>query len=108
VLYDPVLSKGTQAINYGVQGGAASVQMLALRKVYDALAARSDLETSLVGAIHDEIILEAPADWRARVAAGLLEREMRAGLLEVFPESAAMGADELAAATICSSWAEKA
>ena len=39
VLYDPVLSKGTQAINYAVQGGAASVQMRALRRVYDALAA---------------------------------------------------------------------
>jgi hypothetical protein len=28
-------------------------------------------------------------------------------LLEIFPESEAMGADRLAAAAICTSWAEK-
>jgi hypothetical protein len=32
---------------------------------------------------------------------------MRAALVEVFPEAAQMGADRLAAATICQSWAEK-
>ena len=44
---------------------------------------------------------------RAGIAAELLQHEMRAGLLEVFPEAETMGADRLAAATICSSWAEK-
>jgi DNA polymerase-1 len=107
VLYDPVMSKGTQAINYAVQGGAASVQMRALRLVYDALTARPWLDTRLVGAIHDEIILESPADERAGIAAELLQREMRAALVEVFPEAEQMGADRLAAATICQSWAEK-
>jgi len=107
VLYDPVLSKGTQAINYAVQGGAASVQMRALSRVYDALVARPDLDAQLVGAIHDELILEAPDDERAKVAAEILQREMRQGLLEVFPEAAEMGADRLAAAVICTNWAEK-
>ena len=87
VLYDPVLSKGTQAINYAVQGGAASVQMRALRRVYDALVARPELDARLVGAIHDELILEAPADERAEVAGEILQHEMRAALLEVFPEA---------------------
>jgi DNA polymerase-1 len=108
VRYDPVLSRGTQAINYGVQGGAASVQMRALRRVYDALEAHPELEARLAGAIHDEIILESPADERAQAAADLLQDEMRAALIDVFPEAATMGADQLAAATICSSWAEKA
>ena len=81
--------------------------MRALRRVYDALAARPELDAQLVGAIHDELILEAPEDERAEAAGEILQREMRAALLEVFPESEAMGADRLAAATICSSWAEK-
>ena len=107
VLYDPALSKGTQAINYQVQGAAASVQMRALRRVYDALAARPDLDARLVGAIHDELILEAPADERAQAAAEILQDQMRAALIELFPEAVEMGADRLAAATVCSSWAEK-
>ena len=106
VLYDRVLSKGTQAINYAVQGGAASVQMRALRRVYDALAARPDLDAQLVGSIHDELSLESAVDC-ATAAGELLVREMRTGLLDVFPEALEMGADCLAAATICTSWAEK-
>ncbi len=104
VRYDPVLSKGTQAINYGVQGAAASVQMRALRRVYDALAGQP--EVRLVGAIHDEILLEAPVA-SAAAAAELLQREMRQALLEVFPEALEQGADRLAKAAICSSWADK-
>jgi DNA polymerase I len=106
VLYDTVLSKGTQAINYQVQGAAASVQMRALRRVYDALAARPELDAALVGGIHDEVILESALGC-ADAAAELLQREMQAALLEVMPEAAAMGADRLAAAKVCSSWAEK-
>jgi DNA polymerase I-like protein with 3'-5' exonuclease and polymerase domains len=107
VLYDPAQRLGTAAINYPVQGAAASVQMLALRRVYDALRTRPDLDTYLAGAIHDELILEAPADQRARAAAEILQVEMRAALLEIFPEAVDQGADRLAKATICNSWAEK-
>jgi hypothetical protein len=57
--------------------------------------------------VHDEIILEAPADERADSAAGILQDCMRRALLDVFPESEAMGAANLAAATVCKSWAEK-
>jgi DNA polymerase I-like protein with 3'-5' exonuclease and polymerase domains len=102
VRYDTALSKPTQAINFQVQGAAASVQMRALRRVYDALPP----EVHLVGAIHDEIILESPAE-HAEAAASLLQREMRAALVELFPESKQMGADRLAEAVICQSWAEK-
>ena len=107
VRYDPALSRGTQAINFQVQGAAASVQMRALRRVYDALKARPEFDAALVGAIHDEVILEAPADERAQAAAELLQDEMRTALLEICPEAEAMGVDRLAAATVCSSWAEK-
>ena len=98
--YDPAISKPPQAVNYPIQGGAASVQMRALRRVYDVLAAQPWLDTQVVGAIHDELMLEAPADERAEIAAGILQHEMRAALLEVFPESAAMGADRLAEAEV--------
>ena len=52
-------------MNYPIQGGAASVQMLALRRVYDVLAGKAGLEAQVVAAIHDELIFEAPADERA-------------------------------------------
>jgi DNA polymerase I-like protein with 3'-5' exonuclease and polymerase domains len=107
VRYDPAISKPPQAVNYPIQGGAASVQMRALRRVYDVLVAQPWLGARLVGAIHDELILESPDDERAGIAAGILQHEMRTALLEVFPEAAAMGADRLAAAAICTSWADK-
>ncbi len=107
VRYDPVLSKGTQAINYSVQGAAASIQMRALRLIYDALAARPDLDTQLCGAIHDELLLEAPADERAQAAADLLQAEMRRALLEILPEAEAMGASTLAKAAAIERWDQK-
>ena len=81
--------------------------MRALRRVYDALAAQPWLDAQVVGSIHDELILEAPADERAEIAAGILQHEMRAALLEVYPEALEMGADRLAEAEVLSSWAEK-
>ena len=69
--------------------------------------AQSWLATRVVAAVHDELILEAPADERADIAAGILQHEMRAALLEIYPESAAMGADRLAEAEVLTSWAEK-
>jgi hypothetical protein len=81
--------------------------MRALRRVYDALAAQPDLDAALVGAIHDDAIIEAPVGEQAEEAAELLQREMQPALLDVFPEAEAMGADRLAKATICESWAEK-
>ena len=108
VLYDPAISKPPQAVNYPIQGGAASVQMRALRRVHDVLANQPWLDTHIVAAVHDELLLEAPDDdERADIVAGILQHEMRAALVEIFPESAAMGADRLAAAAICTSWAEK-
>jgi DNA polymerase I-like protein with 3'-5' exonuclease and polymerase domains len=107
VRYDPQLSRAPQAINYQIQGGAASVQMRALRLVYDALAARPDLEARLVASVHDEVLIEAPIGERAERAASLLQDCMRQALLDVFPEAEQMGAANLAAAKICTSWAEK-
>jgi DNA polymerase-1 len=107
VRYDPLLSRGPQAINYQIQGGAASVQIRALRLIYDALAVRPDLETQLAASVHDEVLLEAPDDERAGIAAGILQDCMRNALLDVFPEAAEQGADQLAEAKVCHSWSEK-
>jgi DNA polymerase I-like protein with 3'-5' exonuclease and polymerase domains len=93
--------------NYPIQGGAASVQMLALRKVYDALRSHPELDAFLVAAIHDEILLEAPDDYRAGEAGKLLEDAMRAALVELYPEAVAMQAADLAEAVVIQSWGEK-
>ena len=100
VRYDPAISRAPQAVNYPIQGGAASVQMRALRRVHDVLVVQPWLDTQVVGAIHDEFLLEAPDDERAEIAAGILQYEMRAALLDVFPEAAEQGADRLAAAEV--------
>lgn len=105
--YDPAVSTAPQAVNFPIQGGAASVQMLALRRVYDVLAQQPWLDTRVVGAIHDEFLLEAPGDERAEIAAGILQYEMRAALLAVYPEAEAMGAARLAEAEVLKSWADK-
>jgi DNA polymerase I-like protein with 3'-5' exonuclease and polymerase domains len=107
VRYEPPRSRGPMAVNYPIQGGAAAVQMRAIRRVYDALAARPELDTKLCASIHDEILLESPDDERAAAAAELLQTEMRQALLDRYPEASAMGADRLAAAEVLSSWAEK-
>jgi DNA polymerase I-like protein with 3'-5' exonuclease and polymerase domains len=96
VLYDRQLSTPTQAINFGIQGAAASVQMRALRLIYDKLTDKPELDTQLIGSIHDEILLESPDDERAKVAGELLQHCMRTAFIEIFPESAEMGADKLA------------
>ena len=78
VLYDPAISKPPQAVNYPIQGGAASVQMRALRRVHDVLANQPWLDTHIVAAVHDELLLEAPDDdERADIVAGILQHEMR-------------------------------
>jgi DNA polymerase I-like protein with 3'-5' exonuclease and polymerase domains len=107
VLYDPATSPGTCAINYPIQGGAASVQMRALRLVYDALRERPDLESFVAASVHDEFILETPDDGRADEASEIMTGCMAQALVEIFPEAEAMGVDRLSAAKVCNSWAEK-
>jgi DNA polymerase I len=107
ILYDPTLSSGPQAINFAIQGAAASVQMGALRRVWETLQARPELDARLVGAVHDELLLEAPEGRSAETAADFLQTAMREALLAIFPEAEEQGAATLAAATVCGSWAEK-
>lgn len=95
----------TCMINFPIQGTAASVQMRAVRRVFDALRARPGL-ADLAACVHDEILLEANDD-RAEEAQDLLQREMRRALVEIVPAAVDMGADLLAAAVTINSWAEK-
>jgi hypothetical protein len=107
VKYDPQKSSPTQAINAPVQGGAASVQMLAIRLIHDALRAEPGLDTYLAASVHDEFILDAPDDKRAREAANLLVKAMTDALVKLYRESEQMGVARLTAAAVVSSWAEK-
>ena len=92
-------------INFPVQGAAASVQMRAVKRVHDALRAQPGLAV-LAASVHDEILLEAPVE-HAVEAAALLQREMRAALVEIVPATVDMGADRLAAAAVIETWMEK-
>ena len=102
VRYDPATSPGTTAINYPIQGGAASVQMRALRMLYTALPANVFLAAS----VHDEFILEAD-ETDAPIAAKILVDCMARALLDIYPEAEEQGVAKLAAAGIVDSWAQK-
>jgi DNA polymerase-1 len=65
-----------EAINMPVQGTAADIMKVAMRRVYDALRA-SGYRTRVLLQVHDELVLEAPEEEAARVAA--LVREQMAG-----------------------------
>ena len=104
--YDPAHSSPTQAINAPIQGGAASVQMLALRLVHDALVARPYLDSFIAAAVHDEFLIELPAEHAAEVAT-LLVDGMTEALVSVYPEVVDMQLHKLTEAAIVDTWASK-
>jgi DNA polymerase I-like protein with 3'-5' exonuclease and polymerase domains len=107
VAYVSGTSPGTTAINYPIQGGAASVQMRALRLIYDGLKERPELESFVAASVHDEFIIETPDDERAEAAMAVMVDGMTQALTEIFPEAQAMGLDRLSKAAVVNSWAEK-
>ena len=78
VLYDPALSKGDAGDQLRVQGAAASVQMRALRRVYDALAARPELEARSSARSTTSSCSRRRPTSRPQAAAELLQEQMRA------------------------------
>ena len=107
IIFDPATSPGTTAINYPIQGGAASVQMRALRLIYDGLRARPELDSFVAASVHDEFILETPDDERAEEASKIMVDGMVKALIGIFPEAGEMGLDRLSKAKVVGSWAEK-
>ena len=108
VLYDPVLSKGTQAINYAVQGGAASRPDA--RAAPGLRRARRPARARRAAGRRDPRRADPRgAGGRAAPAARPSSSSTRCGprCSRSSPRRVAMGADRLAAAAICSSWAEK-
>ena len=99
-------SPGTCAINAPVQGSAASVQMRALRLIYDALTAQPHLDIKLAASIHDEIILDSCLK-DAEEAAKILVEGMTGALIEIFPEAEEQGLARLTAAGIIDRWSDK-
>ena len=107
VLYDPAVSSPTQSINAPIQGGAASVQMLAMRLIHDALKVRPELDAFLCASIHDEFLIEAPADGQTQEVSRLLVENMVKALLAIFPEAGDMGLARLTAADAVDAWSQK-
>lgn len=62
------------ALNMPIQGTAADVIKLAMVRVHDALR-REKLQAKLIMQVHDELIVECPAE-EAETVAALLRREM--------------------------------
>lgn len=89
----------TEALNLPIQGGAAEVLLAALARLQPLL---TDGSTRLVNVVHDELVLEAPANRAAEVAAGV-EEAMRQGMLDLFPEAATT---DLVEAGIGPSWGQ--
>ncbi|HVF88138.1 MAG TPA: DNA polymerase I [Pyrinomonadaceae bacterium] len=67
-----------EAINMPIQGTASDIVKIAMLKVDEALK-RENLRARTVMQIHDELLVEAPADETERVAA-LLKREMESAV----------------------------
>ncbi len=67
-----------EAINMPIQGTASDIVKIAMLKVDEALK-RENLRARMVMQIHDELLVEAPADETERVAA-LLKREMESAV----------------------------
>jgi DNA polymerase I len=87
--------KWTQCCNFPVQSSAADVMLLAMARVHAALAG---LDARLILQVHDELLIEAAEDCAAEVAA-LLEREMTAAYLELFPDAPVRGLVDVATRT---------
>jgi DNA polymerase-1 len=62
------------AMNMPIQGTAADIIKIAMIRVYDALE-KLGLKAKLILQVHDELIVEAPAE-EADTVASLLKREM--------------------------------
>jgi DNA polymerase-1 len=67
-----------EAINMPIQGTASDIVKLAMLKVDDALR-RERMQARMLMQVHDELLIEAPADEAERVAA-ILKREMESAV----------------------------
>ena len=83
--------------NLPVQGTAADI----IKKALGLLVSRLDPETWIVAVVHDEILLECPAD-RAHEAAALLRSTMEEAANAILPD-----VPTTVEAMISASWAEK-
>ncbi len=88
--------------NYPVQGAAAEVLYAAMARLIAKLE-KSGVNAALVGAVHDELIVEADAG-DAEEVQQILTDAMTEGMLEVFPEASVKGLVDCGYGT---SWAEK-
>ena len=79
----------TQAVNFPIQSSAADVMLVAMAKVERALPGAMILQ------IHDELVLEVPAD-AADAAADSLAACMAEAFSDVFPDAPVLGLVDVA------------
>lgn len=76
------------AANYPVQGAAALVMMAAMNRVYCLRNEMSSKELIVMCAtVHDEIVLAVKTEGHINTAKDILEKGMRMGWLDVFPDT---------------------
>lgn len=98
---------GPKRTNYPIQGAAASVQHVALTRLFHAIRARNwQDDVKICAAVHDEIVVECP-ETRAEDVRQLVAEAMTDALLDIMPDCVVMGKDRLVDAGVCDSWAEK-
>jgi DNA polymerase I-like protein with 3'-5' exonuclease and polymerase domains len=95
-----------RAYNTPIQAGAGEVLLASLRILMEQLgeAGLTAKGVSPIAVIHDEIILEAPANL-ARLTGAVLESAMRDGMKELFPDAPVSG--KFLEVSIGDSWADK-
>ena len=80
---DPTNTYGP-SMNTPIQGSAAEIMSLAMVRVWKEIYSQK-LSTRIVAMVHDEIVCVGPQD-EADIVRGILNREMTAAYLEVFPK----------------------
>ncbi len=81
-----------EAINMPIQGSASDIVKIAMLKV-DAALRRENLQTKMIMQVHDELLLESPADEVEKVME-IVRREMESAVELDVPLTVEIGAGE--------------
>ena len=73
------------ALNHPVQGGAAEVMLVAMRKMFDSFRDKK-LDAHIVNVVHDEVVVECRKDLTDTVSKVIAD-EMTAAYLSIYPRA---------------------
>jgi DNA polymerase I-like protein with 3'-5' exonuclease and polymerase domains len=98
-------ARAAQLINAPVQGSSASVMYLAITYTHQALK-DAGIDAALALIVHDEILIDSAPEC-AQQAADILQTQMARALVDLYPEVAELGLENVAEAVVAQSWADK-